>query len=296
MNRLADGAKDSAPRTVCVCLDDFGLHTGVNQAAMILVEMHRVQAIGCLVGARAWSGWDSPLRRVADQGVDVGLHLDFTECPLLSTKPCPLHSLIVRTMLKRVDVAGIRDEIRAQLDRFERLVGRVPSFVDGHQHVHQLPVIRDELVRELSRRYAEQHPWLRKTRSVSISCGTPFFKPRLIELLGSRRLSKLSRAAGFEQNRRLLGVYDFHRASGRYRDWLIEWLRTSRSGDLLMVHPSTSHSTADRIAVARRSEFEALSSDEFDGLLQAFNIELVAMSAQFRATPIGSHRPMLPDS
>lgn len=248
---------------------------------MALAESHRVQAIGCLVGATAWKGWQAPLRRLADQGIDIGLHLDFTEFPLLATKPRPLPSLILATLLRRADAAAIRNEICAQLDRFEQLIERVPSYVDGHQHVHQLPVIGDELVQELSRRYAERRPWLRVTRSLPLSRGLPILKPQLIELLGGHRFGMLSQAAGFHQNQRLLGVYDFGCARDRYRDWLIEWLRAARSGDLLMVHPATSRSPADRIAAARQSEFETLLSDEFGSLLTAFNISLAPMTAQF---------------
>jgi len=281
MAPFTDGIEGNAPRTVCVCLDDFGLHAGINEAAITLTESHRVQAIGCLVGAGAWNGWQKPLRRLAAQGVDVGLHLDFTAFPLLATKPRRLASLIVATALKRLDAAAIRDEIRAQLDRFERLLGQAPSYVDGHQHVHQLPVIREELLRELSHRYAERPPWLRATRPAPLSCGAPVFKPRVIELLGGHRFRTLSQAAGFDQNMRLLGVYDFGRSLDRYCDWLTEWLRAARSGDLLMVHPSTSLCAVDPIAMARRSEFDALSGDEFGALLKMFNISLVPMSAQF---------------
>jgi predicted glycoside hydrolase/deacetylase ChbG (UPF0249 family) len=35
----------------------------------------------------------------------------------------------------------VRAELVAQLDRFRSLVGREPSYVDGHNHVHVLPVV-----------------------------------------------------------------------------------------------------------------------------------------------------------
>lgn len=33
----------------------------------------------------------------------------------------------------------VREELEAQLDRFRELLGRNPTHVDGHQHVHVLP-------------------------------------------------------------------------------------------------------------------------------------------------------------
>lgn len=36
----------------------------------------------------------------------------------------------------------VREELEAQLSRFRELLGRSPTHVDGHQHVHVLPGAR----------------------------------------------------------------------------------------------------------------------------------------------------------
>src|SRR5262249_50927133 len=45
------------------------------------------------------------------------------------------------------DVAAVRDEFRRQLDEFHRLMGRLPTHVDSHRHVHReehlMPVFRE---------------------------------------------------------------------------------------------------------------------------------------------------------
>src|SRR5262249_14413470 len=45
------------------------------------------------------------------------------------------------------DVAAVRDEFRRQLDEFHRLMGRPPTHVDSHRHVHReehlMPVLRE---------------------------------------------------------------------------------------------------------------------------------------------------------
>ena len=50
------------------------------------------------------------------------------------------------------NVAAVRDEFRRQIDRFQRLLGRLPSHIDSHHHVHRraelIPVFR-ELVEPL---------------------------------------------------------------------------------------------------------------------------------------------------
>lgn len=38
----------------------------------------------------------------------------------------------------------VREELEAQLSRFRELLGRSPTHVDGHQHVHVLPGTRIE--------------------------------------------------------------------------------------------------------------------------------------------------------
>ena len=45
------------------------------------------------------------------------------------------------------NVAAVRDEFRRQLDEFHRLMGRLPTHVDSHRHVHReehlMPVFRE---------------------------------------------------------------------------------------------------------------------------------------------------------
>ena len=45
------------------------------------------------------------------------------------------------------DVPAVRDEFRRQLDEFHRLMGRLPTHVDSHRHVHReehlMPVFRE---------------------------------------------------------------------------------------------------------------------------------------------------------
>lgn len=88
--------------------------------------------------------------------------------------------------MRRLAAVDIRAEIRAQLDTFEQMLGHGPAFVDGHQHVHQLPVVRHELLDELRSRYRDRLPWLRSTRPAN-AVGHSLIKARGIPLLGSRR-------------------------------------------------------------------------------------------------------------
>ena len=61
-------ARDATPelpqRTICICADDFGLHTGINQAAVILAREHRISAISSLWMARRGNPGGKPLKQL----------------------------------------------------------------------------------------------------------------------------------------------------------------------------------------------------------------------------------------
>lgn len=251
---------------IAICIDDYGLHPAVDEAVLAMIEKGRVTTTSCMVGAPAWQYDVARLKQHADSGrVEAGLHLDLVEYPIEGRVRRPVGAWMRATLLRRLDPAQVRGEIRRQLDAFEATMGRAPSHVDGHQHVHQFPVIRDLLVDELARRYAgRERPWLRNTQGAS----RWRFKGRVIEAMGSQALGRLSRENGFAQNASLLGVYDFRGGPARFRALLREWLAQARDGDLLMCHIATGIVPGDEIAQARVDEYAVFADDGFDDLLR----------------------------
>lgn len=268
---------------IALCLDDLGLHAGVNAAAAALARLGRLNAVSCMVGAAHWRGARDALAACSTAGADIGLHLDLTEAPLrLSRQALPV--LILRSHAHVLAPGALRDEIEAQLDAFEAVRGRPPDHVDGHQHVHQLPQVRDALVEVLQRRYRGNRPWLRSTRHAANlvpPAGQPLaaaLKPRVIEALGAAGLARLAALHGHRQNGRLLGVYDFSGGQAAYRAWLQAWLIAARDGDLLMCHAATEPVPADPIGAARYEEWRLLGGHEFDEMLARAGIELQPVS------------------
>lgn len=260
-------------RSVCLCIDDFGLHEGVNEAALALVRDDRVHALSCQVGGPAWASGALALRAAhLARPVDVGLHLDFSQYPL-TMAPQSWSTLWLRGAAGRLSDAALGAEVAAQLDDFEHYMGRGPDFVDGHQHVHQFPQVRDALVDQLMRRYPDRKPWLRSTRAAQWQ-----FKAMLIGRLGARALMTQADVRAFAHNRRLLGVYDFEGGAVRYEQLFQRWLWWSRHGDLLMCHPSTRPVPGDPIAQARLWEYQVLSADRFDWTVRSSFVRLDAMS------------------
>ena len=243
--------------------------------------MGRVHAISCMVGGPAWTAAArSRLRSLDHASVDIGLHLDFTELPLLPGAGPSLPTLIVAGLLGRLDTHTVRAEIRAQLDAFEQTLGRAPAFVDGHRHVHQLAGVRQEVLAELTDRYVAARPWLRSTRVVRSSAPTGWretIKARVIAMLGARGLAASAERLDFAQNRHLLGVYDFRGGAGRYRQLLAFWLRAAGDADLLMCHPSARVVSNDPLGEARQAEFSVLAGDEFGAMRHSAAVTLAPM-------------------
>ena len=144
-------------RPLVLCADDFALSPGVSRAIVELLERGRLSATSCMTVSRAWPEHARLLGPLAGH-VDIGLHLTLTALEPLSCAPrlmvqnrLPgLGRLTRDAFLGRLDLHEIRTELTHQFDAFEQVWSAPPDFVDGHQHVHILPGIRD-IVLELAR-------------------------------------------------------------------------------------------------------------------------------------------------
>jgi predicted glycoside hydrolase/deacetylase ChbG (UPF0249 family) len=245
-------------------VDDFGMHDGVDAAVVGLAALSRLSAFGCLVDGPSFAPAAAQARRLQASGVAVGLHLDFTEG--YASASMSLRALIVRAYLRRLSAAHLRREVNRQLDAFEDALGAPPDFVDGHQHVHQLPQVRDALLAALLARYPGRLPWLRSTRRPARLVDDRF-KAGVIERLGHAALAERARAEGFAMNEHLLGVYDFVEPPGGYEALARRWLAASVDGDLWMCHPSAPTTAPDSLLPARLREYRWLTSRGFEQAL-----------------------------
>jgi predicted glycoside hydrolase/deacetylase ChbG (UPF0249 family) len=136
-----------------ICADDFGLSEGVNLAILDLIRRGRLSATSCMMGSGALATHAAELSHLRT-AADIGLHLTFTDLAPLGAMPklCPdghpptLNAIMQLAFTNRLDYSEIKAEIGRQIDRFTSIFGRAPDFVDGHQHVHLLPVIRGALL------------------------------------------------------------------------------------------------------------------------------------------------------
>ncbi|MGB6009422.1 ChbG/HpnK family deacetylase [Castellaniella sp.] len=243
-------------RRIVVCADDFGMNAAVDAGILRLADLGRLSATSLLVDGPAAQ---RDLPTLLDTRLQIGLHLNLTESFGQPGLCLPLKSLIQAAYLRRLSLDQVRDSIGRQLDRFQALTGRRPDYVDGHQHVHQLPGVRDLLLAALGGDDAVK-PWIRDTGRPRLA-GLPWrlrLKARVIAGLGAAGLRRRARAVGFSQNSGFLGVYDFKGGIPAYEAWMSCWLSRARDGDVLMCHPAWGVDPQDALTSQRQAEYAVL--------------------------------------
>lgn len=239
-------------KRVALCADDFGAGPAVDAAVLDLAGARRIGAVSCLVGGPAFEA-DAPALRAIRDRVDVGLHLE------LASGRAGLAALLVASHARLLGRAAVARRLAAQLDRFESAFGGPPDFVDGHQHVHALPVVRDILVAELGARYGDRRPAVRNTVPL-VPRGA---KARMLAVLGGTALRDALRRTGIAHNPDFAGVYDLRPgpSRGAYRARFRAWLAGATDGTLVLCHPGVEPADAgDPIAPARWREHAYLAS------------------------------------
>lgn len=271
------------PRLLTVCADDFGLTRAVCDGVMELVRARRVTAVSCMTNAPYWEHGATALQQLPASAC-AGLHINLTEGYPLSrelARQWPrlpgLPALLALTHLGRTPQSALQAEIEAQWTRFVLDAGEPPRFVDGHQHVHQFPGVRDALFAALDRLGAR--PAIRSTATL-IGPGHGL-KRWIVRHTGARQLQASLQQRGLPHNAALLGAYDFD--SRRYRHRMRAWLAAvPDSGGLLYCHPghAPAADATDAIGRARQHEFDYLASDDFTHDLTAADVVLQACRAQ----------------
>jgi predicted glycoside hydrolase/deacetylase ChbG (UPF0249 family) len=272
-------------KRLIVCVDDFGLDEAVDGSVFALAAMGRISATGALVDAPRWRVDGPRLVREFDGRLDIGLHLNLSEAFAGGPKVGRWDALVLKAYARLLDARALKAEIGRQLDAFTDVAGRAPDFVDGHRHVHQLPVVRQALVEALQAR--SLRPWLRCTlpaAGVRLSAGERF-KAAVIGALGAGALQGLARNHGIPQNRRMLGVYGFDGSPEQQLTRLEAWLSAAQDSDLLMCHTALPERGAgpqagDPIAAARRIEHALLASQAFADLIQRNRVRIARLTSR----------------
>jgi predicted glycoside hydrolase/deacetylase ChbG (UPF0249 family) len=132
-------------RAAIVNADDFGQSAGINRGIVEAHERGIVTSASLMVRWPAASAAATYAR--AHPRLSVGLHVDLGESIYRDGEWITLYERV-----DRLDARAVEAEIRAQLALCRELLGRDPTHLDSHQHVHiEEPVrsILDDLAKEL---------------------------------------------------------------------------------------------------------------------------------------------------
>ena len=129
-------------RSLIVNADDFGLSEGVNRGVVEAHERGIVTSASLMVRARAAEGAADYGRRRPE--LSVGLHLDLGEWVYRDDAWRTVYEVVALR-----DAAALAEETFRQLAVFRSLLGRDPTHIDTHQHVHREDPLRS-LLRDVS--------------------------------------------------------------------------------------------------------------------------------------------------
>ncbi|MDB6060652.1 MAG: hypothetical protein JWM78_755 [Verrucomicrobiaceae bacterium] len=262
-------------KKIILCADDYGQSAAISAGILHLIERGRLSATSCMTDSEFWSSTDNRLCEFRDR-VDIGVHFNLTHELPAQTIPAQSLSVILRTALMgRIDKKAIASTLNNQLDRFEKVMGQAPDFVDGHQHVHVFPGIRSVVLQQLAQRYKAKKPYLRAVNPRLPGHGG-LLKLAFLKLLSSGFSSAAARL-NMSTNSGFAGIYSLQ-PQQNFALLMKNWMHEVRDGDLLMCHPGFLDSASDDpIAATRPLELAFLQSAEFENLLATTNVTLARL-------------------
>lgn len=236
-----------ATRYLLVVADDFGIGPGTSRGILDLASQGLLTGTVLLVNSPYAESAVQEWRR-SGVPLEVGWHPCLNiDRPVLPPEKVPslvdaagrfltLGPFMARLASGRIRTDEVRAEFRAQFGRFHDLVGRPPTLVNAHKHIHVFPVIGRCLLEVLARRgplpYVRRlcEPWKLLRQVPGGRCKRAF-----LNSLG-RRFARKQIQEGFPGNDWLAGITNPSCVNDP--DFLVRWL-TKVPGEVveLTCHP-----------------------------------------------------------
>lgn len=260
-------------RKLVLCADDFAQSPAISDGILRLLEQGRLSATSVMSEARDWPVLAAPLRRFSNEA-DIGLHLNLTHDFQQEQETVrPLPYWLVASQLRLLSIDKLRDTFLRQIDRFCNHFGRLPDFLDGHQHVHALPCARTALFQALEQRWTgDARPYLRAPDLLA-SPGDDRFKSHLLCLL-THGFSYQANQLGYATPSWFAGMYSLS-PEADFAQLMEKWLADAPSGALMMCHPGlAANDGGDPINASRSLEYAYLASERFGDACRQAGIAL----------------------
>jgi predicted glycoside hydrolase/deacetylase ChbG (UPF0249 family) len=267
-------------RRIWLCADDYGMSHGVNAAIRELIVRERINATSVMVVTAHFDRADVESLQALNDGqkrAALGLHLTLTApfrplsvgfAPLHDGCFLPLKSMLRTAMARRLRRDALAAEIAVQLAAFVAAFGHPPDFIDGHQHVHLLPQVRDAFLEVVQK--AAPHAWVRQCGRARNARRLHDRKGLTLDILNVRFRNKAHRL-GVATNPAFAGTYDFNRKAD-YARIFPRFLAGLPDHGLIMCHPGfvdAELTRLDPLTTLREHEYEFFISDDFPKLLES---------------------------
>jgi predicted glycoside hydrolase/deacetylase ChbG (UPF0249 family) len=278
-------AAGSSRTRIVVCADDYAFTPGVSQAIRELLAARRISATSVMTGSPFWPSEAEALKAVAGDA-DIGLHVTLTDQTPLGPMPTfapngrfpPLATVFRAGLLRRLPLVEIEAEIERQAAAFIRHYDRPPDHIDGHHHMHQLPGVRDIVVR-LAARLSPGRTWVRSCAEPRLRIfrrGIGVGKAMVIGALGPA-IDRRAATLGVPRNRGFAGAYDFATEQRPTAELFRRFVGGLATNGLVMCHPGhvdAALEASDPMTTARERELHYLMSDAWPVLLAERGLDL----------------------
>jgi predicted glycoside hydrolase/deacetylase ChbG (UPF0249 family) len=268
----------AAPRQIWLCADDYGMAPGINNAIRELILRGRLNATSVMTVAAHLSADEVDALEMLNSGearAALGLHVTLTApfkplsegfAPLREGAFLPINEMMRLAMTRRLEVAPLTIEIATQLQAFLSAFGHLPDFVDGHQHVHLLPQVRNAFLKVVSE--LAPNAWVRQCGRVKTSRRLHDSKSLVLDVLSLGFKSQAARH-GLSTNPAFAGAYAFT-PQARFARIFPRFLKGLPEGGLIMCHPGFVDAALvalDPLTTLREHEFAFFNSDAFPRVL-----------------------------
>ena len=276
-------------RYIWLCADDYGMSPAVNVAIRDLVVRGRINVTSVMVVAPNFNRSEAVslnILNASETRVAIGLHVTLTapyrplsrnfqpvsDGNFLSKRETVRHSFL--HLLRR---EMVESEISSQLQEFVAAFGRLPDFIDGHQHVHLFPQVREALLSVV--KDVAPNVWVRQCGRIGpLHKRVADGKAIALDMLSSG-FRRLANRHGVRVNPAFAGTYGFAK-NADYARIFPKFLRGLPDGSVVMCHPGFVDAELQRLdplTTLREREYLFLIGNSLPGLLDAYGLTLLPL-------------------
>ncbi len=259
-------------RSIWLCADDYGISRGVSRGIRELLSLGRINCTSVMTAPTAFDREEADALTAIENKSAIGLHVTLTAPfrPLSADFPhqddgkfCTLPDMMRRAVGRRLDSQALVTEITAQVTAFTDAFGRLPDFVDGHQHIQLFPQIRDAFLRVIAER--APNAWVRQCGRTGLSPQRLRNRKGLVLDVLSFAFRRKARRYGLRFNPAFAGSYDFT-PDADFSKLFPQFLDRLPDGGLVMCHPGfvdAELTRLDPLTTLREREYAYFKGDQF---------------------------------